>query len=790
MVRDQLFIEDIELDLYPGTLIPLTYQINDLAEIKDRQANYSQQFKVPKTQKNIKALAWSNIIQSTTDTPYLLNSAVVKKQGVQVIPRGVAIIENTDKDFNITVYSGLKDFFQTIDGLSIRDIDYVDLNHVWSTANIYAARTNITGYKWPIINYGDLLNTNRDVDTNNQRPAIFVHEIVNRIFTEAGFVNAGDFFTDANYLKTLLPFAEKKFTGTNANYLAQGLVSADTAIGTNFFPADDSNLTIDPFDLINIEVFATTPGGGTKYFYSAVTNGRFKFELAFDFFDGDVAGFDVEGYIHRAGNATLEIISQEGPVTIAASGSFSTTHTVDLLAGDHFAYRINYHGTAGNMTIVAGGSFACTDVTNILLEIGNTVEFSVNIPDIKQTEFLKSIAQQYALFFARDSFTDKVYAARMNDIIANIPKAINWSDKLDDGQSKLEYRLNYAQNNWLKYAQDGEDKKIVEGTGDGYFECVDETLEKEKTLVTLPFAATYMEKLLMNLDIPNIQMIDDDGEFTLSAKPRMLIDDTQDIIGIDITYDDGTGPITDTNDIPLCYFQLPEKDFNLGFDDSLIPDYYDGLVQSLSKLKKITASFKLTVDDVAKLNTVDPNTDLPYWFTPIYLWQFSSYFYINKVVAFTGKGLTKVELIRLGGGDVCIPEFGDDLLNDGDFPSPNGWWIESGEVGVTFTYGLPGVQKDNPGVFAGTLTNVFSDASSPVGKFKATITVTGRTQGECWSSMNTEGVHRSTNGTFSDIFSYDGIINGFSINMDADFDGIITLAILKAQLTCGDNESD
>jgi hypothetical protein len=137
-----------------------------------------------------------------------------------------------------------------------------------------------------------------------------------------------------------------------------------------------------------------------------------------------------------------------------------------------------------------------------------------------------------------------------------------------------------------------------------------------------------------------VKRIDDDtGEWTINNVPRLLIDDMQPITdGLgDITYDDGTTSAT-FSDAALCYFILTGKTFNAGFNNSMLPDNYTALTRVLNQSRKLTLLFKLTELDMYNLDH----------FIPVYLSQFAAYFYVNKVLNWTGEGLTKVELIRIG----------------------------------------------------------------------------------------------------------------------------------------------
>jgi hypothetical protein len=135
-------------------------------------------------------------------------------------------------------------------------------------------------------------------------------------------------------------------------------------------------------------------------------------------------------------------------------------------------------------------------------------------------------------------------------------------------------------------------------------------------------------------------MIDDNGEMTKAAQPRILLDDTQAITGdpfiyLDTVTDQAATPFT--TDTPLAYFINEGKAVNLGFDNNIIENQYTAMIASLHRAKKITQMFKLTENDIAELDHL----------VPVYVAKLGGYFYVNKVANYTGKGLTKVELIRL-----------------------------------------------------------------------------------------------------------------------------------------------
>jgi hypothetical protein len=54
----QLFLNDNLVDLTDDSPIALTFQINNLAEVKNQQGNTSNQFKLPLTQRNRQILGF------------------------------------------------------------------------------------------------------------------------------------------------------------------------------------------------------------------------------------------------------------------------------------------------------------------------------------------------------------------------------------------------------------------------------------------------------------------------------------------------------------------------------------------------------------------------------------------------------------------------------------------------------------------------------------------------------------------------------------------------------------
>lgn len=772
-MTDQLFIDDKEVDLYPGTTISLNYQINDLAELKDRQANFSQQFKVPKTQKNISILGWANLVQSTTEKPYRKLPAVIVKNGVQVLPNGFAIIEGTDKDFNITVTSAIVDLMDKLKERKLSDLDLSAWDHVMDVATMDASKLNTEGYIYCVVDYNnDPLFCDDGAYTmkvSRNPPMMFVHTIIEKIFEEAEVSFQGDVFTRDKYKRMLLQLATDGFNHSD-QWVEDNKVKAYSTFDTTIVWADV--LRFLPFDDDSVQ--GHDPGGNwNSTFRYEKTSVKVKFKLHLD-------------VTINSGTFAIEI--RFGPATVVhtfptvtASGVYeweSPELQRDSLS--NFAgFWVNQPTGTDSATFNTG---SWIDVEYIKTNVyGTDIQIAGVMPDISQKEFIKAIlAHLYAGMPSIDPFTGVYKVVTFQEVVDKIPYANLWNEKLhmDRDTWKHGYRIGkYAQRNWLKYT---EDENVTKGLGDGYFDIDDEVLEKETTLFTLPFAATDSVFRFGNgKKIPLIQLWDSDGE-NITTKPRILLLDIDETPAGPpfLNYIDDAGNFTPvTADVPYCHFIDESMEDNLGFDDDVIENEYPGLIATLQRLKVFESPFFIRSSE---MNNLDH-------YTPVYVPELSSYFYINKVKGFTGKGLTKVELIRLGGGDVCIPTFSTSLFEDPEFLQGDTYWAAfsspaNWDIDNTGALHIPPGSSDR----IENTTPVTSYAVSPTGKCKAVIRVSGMTTGSYYVELaGHAGVTRTTNGEYSEIITTGGdTLDRLIPFVSDDFDGKIEYADAFAQLTC------
>src|SRR6187551_3213859 len=98
MTQLQLYINDQLVDLADDNPVALTFQINNLAEVKNQQGNTSNQFKLPLTQRNRQILGFPDEVAFTTGLPYDNYQAKLIQDGLEIVPSGLAVLNSVDDD--------------------------------------------------------------------------------------------------------------------------------------------------------------------------------------------------------------------------------------------------------------------------------------------------------------------------------------------------------------------------------------------------------------------------------------------------------------------------------------------------------------------------------------------------------------------------------------------------------------------------------------------------------------------------------------------------------------------
>jgi hypothetical protein len=213
--------------------IPLTFALGDIRDITKRNGFFSKTITVPGTANNNELFGYYFDVNISTGTFNInkLQECLVLQDGIPILQdtylqlisvrKRQNIVNNDDIiEYDVLVKDQVSNFFTTINNKELRDLDFSEFNHNYTSTNIESSfsHTWTDGYKYvfpfrdqPVGVYQngeievvpglDILDVNTSVRgyfTNELFPAIYMMEYWKKIHEQAGFTY--EFVDFDNYL--------------------------------------------------------------------------------------------------------------------------------------------------------------------------------------------------------------------------------------------------------------------------------------------------------------------------------------------------------------------------------------------------------------------------------------------------------------------------------------------------------------------------------------------------------------------------------------------------------------
>ena len=202
MFITEIYFNGVPLDLYPDKNLKYNIQANDIAEVKDRQATYTNSYSLPKTAHNVRQLGGLGIASDTSPYPYQKPDIMVKIDGFPIIVKGWLNVKSTDDEYKIYIYAGIVDFFKTIENKTLgADLDLSEINHDKNLSTVIASFTN-PNYRYLITDYNGLTHFGNNGDTINIDylvPSVNVRYLWDKVHVASGFTYSGLIFDSSKF---------------------------------------------------------------------------------------------------------------------------------------------------------------------------------------------------------------------------------------------------------------------------------------------------------------------------------------------------------------------------------------------------------------------------------------------------------------------------------------------------------------------------------------------------------------------------------------------------------------
>lgn len=640
----------------------MNYQINNLAELKDRNASYSQRISLPRTTHNEQAFQFSFVVGSGSCVPYMKFPCQLFYEGALISPAGAVlnIVDVSDTSIGVQILGATADLFDTLNNTDAKDPGDGMFLLKWYTDTMGQTERYLSGpekvkvlYFWL---YATLqknpnfppfaMEAIRQVgELDKFYPHLNWYDLVTWIFDRAGYsletdvdpVDRAEMFLPCTYPvladNPKAPRASgigwiRNFTvGTPAGVIwegSPGVTLSDPVAGRlNIGPKSGTFSWMTLWDTTITFRFSWSN-------ISAIQNSSVAVKVTHYKNDGTSAVVLTRSWsTGSSGSASVDIQMEAGEHILVSGTLAVLTNPVSS-----FDVRFPVSITAPPVPETSPGDKPQPGLTYDLLastgfkSLGDIVKAFVQLFGLTvDVNPVTKVARAYSIqeFYNRRSSSGK-----------------NWSDKLIKGKdTKLTFQLSsYAQSNEIKL-EDNKDNNVT----DSYkFSIPDVNLQPTKLLFQIGFLAGLNQKLydagttnkthtLANYPIwtinrdrmENGEMTETTWEYNVLSKPMVVHIDKSDYMRPVVR----VGYTRTQVRLYTAYFK------NLNY---YVPKYYDKLINNILKRPKIL-QVQILLDslDIQSLDL----------FNPIWLEEHGFWFYVSKINNFQAGKIPKVDLIRM-----------------------------------------------------------------------------------------------------------------------------------------------
>ena len=580
-------------DLYEDEAIPLNLSIDEFKNIAEQTKSYSKDFMLPGTKRNNKI--FNEIFEVTRSTlnddftlnpyvfnPYVKTKAVVKVDTFTVFEGYLQLNDIIEKEeeisYNVNVFSESITLKDKLENLTIQDLDFAELEHDYTRTNIInswtgglilsnnlptgtlagTAGTNTTDViKYPFCDWtGNLSLTGTVLNLQNLeqgfRPFLKCKYLLDLIFSKANFTFESDFLNSTDFTELYMDF----------NW------------GEGVFSVDTLGREVVEFNTNSDQFFQTS---FTKCnFDSNVFGTSTNFNLSTDRFTspGNNVSVHLRYFLRHQNTSTLT--SQDGSFRIAHFDS--SNNLKDEINRTDFTIGSILFGSSGGNRTESG-------VANILMQTGDYLELQFKAenankirqgrPDdgahhfeasfafsstgtsindlltrqrgeIKLFDLFNSFRKMFNLVVLEDKTTpSNLIIEPYNDVFIDASststinaKELNWTDKIDVNETKLQPIENLKKEAIFTYKSDDDNyglqqyKKLTKkeyGVKEFIQRSYDLIKDKE-TIETEVFSPTFMRPPIQGfsniLTIPSIYKSDDTNQehSDYPNEPKILYD--------------------------------------------------------------------------------------------------------------------------------------------------------------------------------------------------------------------------------------------------------------------------
>lgn len=443
-MRTKIFIENTELDLFEDIDTSFTFAIDDVKDFGSRNTSFSKTIIIPGNSVNNKAFGHvfnfgsSNLYDPNQPNvgynfnPSVSARCVVLVDQVQIFKGALRLMEIVDTDGQIEyecfIFGELGGFINQLGNRKLEDLDFSDLNIEYSFANITASWDTVSGngVYFPLIDYGNVSTNKEDFQYTAFRPALYVRDYLERIFSNTDYTVESNFFLEPLFDRLIIPHNQKDLTKLSYVFF-QGSpeVATYNSTGTSLSLKFDASV-LGAFVLQNGDTEIKNTGSTITTDLVFIINGNWS--------QGGAATFNIRKNGSIIGSAYLGS---------GFSGYFFTktitAYNISIATNDVITLTLDWSPSqAYNLSISAGEEsqsirFESGAPTRVPINLGEEIPINDTLPlGIFQRDFFISILKMFNLYVYESAFDEnKIYIEPYIDFYQDAQVALDWSKKID-----------------------------------------------------------------------------------------------------------------------------------------------------------------------------------------------------------------------------------------------------------------------------------------------------------------------------------------------------------------------
>lgn len=508
MFNVQIQLESGYLDVKEGTAFPLNFGVADIRDVSKRSGAFSKTIVLSGTKNNHNLLNhyYDVNIQTGDFNIDTLTKCSIIQNGIPILENAVLQLLSVNKkqnganyeesvEYEVLVKDDASDFFVKLDNSELTDLDFSDLDHVITSANIVSSWSHDVndGYKY-LLGYQ---NTST-YSLKEAKPAIYAKTYFDKIFASQGFSYTWNTLEVDRFDKLLIPFVGDVKRDIYNNYLVEATTTK--SFSTLFNVPANAPLTNYTELVDELSIFNPTTGiYDTPFTLSTGDSYNFQVDIDYSinllnssgaiaylidqwFILSGIANYSamyIRPFISISKNGTEISVTYSDavgvPLTLTSASSTNIENRLKtfnipvsgIVAGDDLQVRIGMHisvapnnnfspsamvwrssnSSPWGSPVIINSQMVANSIKIKVLPSSTTAISGANISlsgfipsKIKQKDFLKSIFQMYNLYIESDKDNPNILNLTTRDNFVDSGVEKDWTYKLaKDSEQILQF---------------------------------------------------------------------------------------------------------------------------------------------------------------------------------------------------------------------------------------------------------------------------------------------------------------------------------------------------------------